>query len=205
MKLEYASKEAIKYACKHFHYSRSIPANPVGYSVFNGKNEWCRVVIFAVGATPHIASPYNLRQGEVIELVRVALNGKQGSTSQCVSVALRLIRRDIPLARLVVSYADIDQEHVGTIYQASNWYYEGKKGEDTKSGYIINGKKTHNKSVHSLGLRQTLAEVRKHLDPNATEFITKGKYKYIYPLKPEMIDLCKKLHKPYPKKPTAHI
>ena len=60
-------------------------------------------------------------------------------------------------------------------------------------------------SVHSLGLRQTLAEVRKHLDPNATEFITKGKYKYIYPLKPEMIDLCKKLHKPYPKKPTAHI
>ena len=205
MKLEYASKQAITYACRHFHYSKSVPANPIGYAVFNDQRTFCGVIIFAVGANRFIAQPYGLRQGEVIELVRVALNGKQESTSQAISIAIRLIKKDVPLARLIVSYADCDQNHIGTIYQATNWYYEGKKKEGTQKGFLINGRKRHNKSVHSMGVRQTLEEVRKHLDPNAEKLITKGKYKYLYPLRPEMIDLCKKLHRPYPKKPTTPI
>lgn len=200
MKLLYASKEAIKYACQNFHYSKSIPANPVGYSVFNGKGNWCGVVIFAVGANRFIASPYGLRQGQVIELVRVALNGKQESTSKCVSIALRFIRGDCPLAKLIVSYADCDQGHIGTIYQATNWYYEGKKKEGERAGFVINGKRKHDKSIDSMGVGQTLEQVRKHLDPNAQKFITKGKHKYLYPLRPEMVKLCKNICKPYPKK-----
>jgi hypothetical protein len=132
--------------------------------------------------------------------VRVALNGKQSSTSKVVSIALRLIKKDVPLCKLVVSYADCDQDHIGTIYQASNWYFTGKVNVNTVSGFIVNGVKKHNKSIHSMGIKQSLEDIRKYLDPNAQKFVTKGKLKYLYPLCDDMIELCENLKKPYPKK-----
>lgn len=199
MRLEKASLKAINYACKHFHYSKSVPANPCGYNVFNDAGEWCGVILYAVGANRSIASPYNLRQGQVIELVRVSLNGQQESTSKAVSISLRLIKKDCPLVKLIVSYADCDQDHKGIIYQATNWYYEGLFNAGTRSAFIVKGIKRHPKSIHSLGVKQTLSEIRKHLDPDATDFITKGKHKYIYPIDKSMIELCKSRAKPYPK------
>jgi hypothetical protein len=211
MILQKASYEAIKYACKAFHYSKSVPANPVGYSVFSGgevKNEaFCGVIIFAVGANRSIASPYSLRQGQVIELVRVALNGKQESTSKAVSVALRLIKKDVPLAKLIVSYADLDRDHVGTLYQATNWFYEGLFQAGNVSGYVVRGKKIHKRTMqHEFAkkkLNQGLAEIKMFIDPKAVEVRTKGKHKYLYPLTPAMLQLCKARAKPYPKKQPA--
>jgi len=199
MRLEKASYKAIKYACLNFHYAKSVPVNVFGYSVFNDKNEWCGVVLYGSGATPNISNPYNLQQGQVIELVRMALNGKQKKTSKALSLSLKIIKKDLPLVKLIVSYADIDQNHLGIIYQATNWYYTGKCNQNTRTGFIINGKKVHNKSLHGMGKTQNLKGA-KEIDINATEFISKGKIKYIYPLKKEMISLCKSLSKPYPKK-----
>jgi len=162
-------------------------------------NEWCGVILYGTGATINIASPYKLAQGEVIELVRVALNSKQGETSKSISLSLKLIKKQIPLCKLIVSYADIDQFHNGIIYQATNWFYTGKCNENTRTGFIINGKKTHNKSLHGMGKTQSLNGARE-IDKNATEFISKGKHKYIYPLDKSLIPLCKSLSKPYPKK-----
>jgi hypothetical protein len=199
-----ASKEAIKYACTTYHYAKSVPVNVMGYSVFTGveakNDDFCGVILFGTVANKSIASPYGLKQGEVIELVRVALNGKQSSTSKVVGIALKLIKKDVPLCKMVVSYADCDQEHIGTIYQATNWYFTGKMNVNTVSGFIINGVKRHNKSVHGMGVKQSLDSVRKYLDPKAEKFVTKGKLKYIYPLDKNMIQLCKSLSKEYPKK-----
>ena len=77
MRLEKASYKAIKYACMKFHYAKSVPVNVFGYSVFNDKNEWCGVILYGTGANNNISKQYNLKQGNVIELVRMALNGKQ--------------------------------------------------------------------------------------------------------------------------------
>ena len=80
--LEKASKEAIRYACRYFHYAGHSPAgNVLGYSVFND-GVWCGVVTFGSGANNNIGKAYGLKQGEVCELTRVALNGKQTLTSQ---------------------------------------------------------------------------------------------------------------------------
>ena len=40
MRLEIASKKAVQYACLNFHYSKVVPAQYLGYSVFNNNNEW---------------------------------------------------------------------------------------------------------------------------------------------------------------------
>jgi hypothetical protein len=198
MRLEIASSKAIRYACLKFHYAKSMPVNTFGYSVFNDDNEWCGVILYGTGATPNIGSQYNLNQGQVVELVRMALNGKQKSTSQAMAISIRLLIKKLPLVKLIVSYADIDQNHFGTIYQAANWYFVGSCNENTRTGFIINGKKVHNKSLHGMGKEQSLKGA-KSIDPNATEYISKGKRKYIYPLDKSLVPLCQSLAKPYPK------
>lgn len=204
MRLTHATKEAINYACKHFHYSKSVPVNPLGYNVYNDNDEWCGVILYSRGANKNVGIQYGLENGQFLELVRVALNGKQECTSKALSMSLKQIHHDVPLCRLIISYADIDQNHLGIIYQATNWIYEGKMNENMLSAFIINGKKTHKKSIHSRkinghSLHQTISDVRKYLDKNATEFYTKGKHKYLMPLDKKMRKQIIHLSKPYPK------
>ena len=166
MRLTYATPKTIDYACKHFHYAKAVPVNPIGYNVYNDADEWCGVILYAVGATPHIASPYGLKQGQVLELVRVALNGKQSCTSQVVAASLKQLKKDCPLCRLVVSYADCDQNHLGTIYQATNWIYEGNMNEGARAAFIVHGKKMHPKSVWSTKIGG-VCDARKHWTQSA--------------------------------------
>lgn len=201
MRLEIASNKAIKYACMNFHYAKAIPVNTFGYSVFNDNNEWCGVILYGTGASPNINLQFNLNKGEVIELVRMALNGKQESTSKAMSISLKLFKKNNPLVKLIISFADIDQNHNGIIYQATNWYFIEKCNINIKTGYIINGKKIHQRSMLNIGkYKRNTLENAKSIDKNAVEYYTKGKNKYIYPLDKNLIPLCKSLSKPYPKK-----
>jgi hypothetical protein len=207
MRLEKASYKAIKYACLNFHYAKAVPVNTFGYSVFNDNNEWCGVILYGTGANNNLATQYKLNQGNVIELVRMALNSKQESTSKALSISLKLIKKDLPLVKLIVSYADKDQNHNGIIYQATNWYYTGTSMlNSTDSSWIINGKRYHGRIisdwVKSKGGLNGLSRKEfliKYYDINAKEYITKGKIKYIYPIDKSLIPLCKSLSKPYPK------
>jgi hypothetical protein len=207
MILKKASKEAIKYACLNFHYAKSIPVNVHGYAVFNNNEEWCGVILYGTGANNNIATGYGLKQGEVIELVRMALNGKQESTSKALALSLKLIKKDVPLCKLVVSYADKDQNHTGIIYQATNWVYTGISMENkTDSSWMVNGKRYHGRIVSDWvkskgGLNGLTRKefIHKHYDKNAEEFVTKGKIKYLYTLDKSMLQLVKGLSKPYPK------
>ena len=137
MRLEKASYKAIKYACLNFHYAKSVPVNVFGYSVFNDNKEWCGVVLYGSGASNNLGKQLNLKQGQYLELVRMALNGKQEKTSKCLSLSIKLITRSLPLVKALISFADDGQNHLGIIYQATNWYYTGKfKGD--KEYYINN-------------------------------------------------------------------
>lgn len=148
MKLTIATQKAVRYACLNFHYAKAVPVSPLAYNVFNEKEEWCGVIIYSYGANNSIAMPYGLSQGEVVELVRVALNGKQECTSQAVAMSLKLLRKDAPNVRLVVSYADCDQSHLGTIYQATNWVYVGTMMQNSKdSSWVIKGKRYHGRII----------------------------------------------------------
>ena len=199
VELRNATHKAIEYACKNYHYSKCSPSVSYGYNVYEN-GEWCGVILFGVGATPNIGKPFGLIQGEILELVRVALNGKQKTTSECVSKALHQLHKDAPTVKMVVSYADKDQNHVGTIYQATNWIYLGTMNEGQRSAFIIHGKKTHPRTIGSLGGVQSLEWVKTHLDKNAKEYITKGKEKYVYCFDKRMRKRLMQESQPYPKK-----
>lgn len=199
IELRNATPKAVRYACLHFHYAKAVPSALYSYNVYQD-GEWCGVIIFGVGATPNIGKPFNLLQGEIVELVRVALNGKQNTTSECVAMALRKLHRDAPQIKMVVSFADVDQNHVGTIYQATNWIYLGRTNAGKRSAFIIHSKKIHPRTIGSAGGVQSINWIREHIDPDAVEFITKGKEKYIYCFDKKLRKkwLAKAL--PYPKK-----
>lgn len=199
IELRKASAKAIRFACLHFHYAKAVPVATHAYNVYED-GEWCGVIIYGSGATPNIGKPFGLVQGEIVELVRVALNGKQHTTSECVAMSLKQLHADAPQIKMVVSFADADQNHVGTIYQATNWIYLGRTNEGERAAFIINGKKTHPRSVGAMGGVQSLKWIRENLDPNATEFRTKGKQKYIYCFDRKTRKQWIKYAQPYPKK-----
>lgn len=194
MRIERASKQAIKYACLNFHYAKLVAPRcyDLAFSIFNDKNEWCGVICYGRGGTPAIASPYKLKQGQVVELIRVALNGKQEQTSKAISITLRIIHKYAPQVKLIVSYADKAQNHLGIIYQASNWYFTGSS-DSSGYEYLVNGKWRHPSSIKYMNINKKSLQKRK----------MSGKHKYIYPIDKSLIPMCESLSKPYPKRAAA--
>tara|TARA_R100000664_G_C2721389_1_gene114757 strand:- start:105 stop:725 length:621 start_codon:yes stop_codon:yes gene_type:complete len=201
MILKKASYKAIKYACMKFHYAKRIPVCRISYSVFNNKGEWCGVICYGSGAGSTVAQGYGLRQGQCCELVRVALNGKQEQTSKAVAISLKLLKKSSPLLQLVYSYADIDQKHYGTIYQATNWIYIGSL-DRYFAGYEFNEKKWHPRSVSEKlpkGIKMNIDNVKKYLDRNAKEIYSEGKRRYVKVFNKKLLSKFMALKKPYPK------
>lgn len=199
--VDWASYDAVKYACTNWHYSGTVP---VGKLVKIGAWEdgkYIGVVIFSYGANNHIGEPYGLTQHEVCELTRVALCQHQSFVSEILAQAIKMLKKLCPGLRLIVSYADAEQHHLGKIYQATNWIYTGKS--DGERYFLLHGKKIHPKSLHSKGYKQSLPWLKKHVNAEFEEYVTVGKHKYLMPLDKKMRKLLLALSKPYPKKPSV--
>ena len=201
MRLTLAKYEAVKYACLHFHYAKAIPMALCSFNVYNDAGEWCGCIVYSPGANKHLGTKFGCRQGQVCELVRMALNGKQESTSKALALSLKLLKKFNPLLQIVVSYADCDQDHIGTIYQATNWIYEGKVEQNGGTPkFKVFGRVTHGRTIgRRKGWRQNIDWIRRYKDPSAELVYTKGKHKYLFPLTNKMKSLCKALAQPYPK------
>ena len=200
LEIDWASYEAARFACLHYHYAKAVPVGKLVRVGVWEDNKFIGVVLFGRGANNNMLKPFGLKQNEGCELVRIALKEHKTPVSKILAIALRFLKKQSPGLRLVVSYADADQNHHGGIYQATNWIYDGLKNAGSMGAFIVHGKKMHPKSVHSKGIKQSLDEVKKHLDPNATIHYTKGKHRYLMPLDTEMRQKLSPLHQTYPKR-----
>lgn len=125
LKCAFASHEAAKYACEHWHYSKCMPVGKLFRVGAWEDGKYIGCVIFSRGANNHIGMQYGLDQTECVELTRIALREHKHFVSEIMMSALRRLKETNPGLRLVVSYADPIQGHVGAIYQATNWVYTG--------------------------------------------------------------------------------
>lgn len=191
LKLDWATYKAAKYACENYHYAGVIPAGKlIKVGVWeNGKYIGC--IIYGKGANFNIHKPYNLKVNEVCELVRVALKNHIHPVSKMLALSIKFVKRCCPDLKLIVSYADTNQNHHGGIYQATNWIYTGKSS--SKKACIYKGKEVHTRSVW---------DWEKKSDPRVKQVIhvmKKGKHRYVYPLCKSMYYLKEK-GLPYPKR-----
>lgn len=193
LKVDWCSHEAAKYACQHWHYSKSLP---VGKTVKIGaweKGEFIGCILFAYGANNNIGKPFGLQQTEVCELVRVALRSHVSPVSRIVAIALKLLRKLCSGIRLIVSYADSRQGHIGAIYQAGNWIFTGETEGATE--YLFRGKWCHSMQI------QTFVRAGKLAGRVGLKTRKAGnKFKYLMPLDAAMKQQVMLLSKPYPKR-----
>jgi hypothetical protein len=190
LKIDWATHEAAKYAVENWHYSESMPAGKLVKVGAWEEGKFIGVVLFGRGANPKISSPYGLKQIECCELVRIALHQHFNPVSKIVAIAVRFLKKNSPGIRLIVSYADTGQNHLGSIYQAGNWIYEGYFGGE--SLVVVNGRKMHRRQAYSLyGTTRPTGSVN---------VPASGKHKYLMPLDNEMREKILPLAKPYPKR-----
>lgn len=133
MKENYIVKLISRDSCKHFildiHYAGRFPSISYAYGLFKDEN----LVGIVTYGTP---SSSTLRRGiagdnyihDILELNRLCLlHNIKNEASILVSKSLKLL----PKNKIVISFADTDQNHVGYVYQACNFTYHGLSAKRT--------------------------------------------------------------------------
>jgi hypothetical protein len=128
----------------NIHYAKRMPSISFAYGLFY-ENELVGIVSYGSPVSPSlcrgIAGEHNKKK--VIELNRLVLKyNKKNEASMLVGQSLQLL----PKPKIVVSYADTQQNHIGFIYQATNFLFTGT----TKPRTDIAGKNGKH-SRHHLG------------------------------------------------------
>ena len=195
LKIDWCSHKAAKYACENWHYSGCIPRFKLVKIGAWENGEYIGCVIYSWGATSTLVRPYGLEMIEGCELTRVALTKHISPVSQILALSLKFLKRSNPGLRLVVSFADPEQNHHGGIYQATNWLYCGT----TSSSYCYIDKKGRRWHARNVGndLRKAQIMVLKN---DTTRIKQIGKHRYLMPLDKEMKEQIAILAKPYPKR-----
>jgi len=191
LRLDWATHEAAKYACTHWHYSKCVPAGKLVKIGVWERDVFKGVILFSRGANSDLGSPYGLSQYECCELSRIALDSHISNVSRMMSVSLSYLKKQSPSMRLVISFADTEQKHHGGIYQAANWTYSGmSKSADE---YVVFGKRMHGRSMR--------AKFGSHLGKGFIKQINGSrKHRYLMPLDKETAEQIKPLAQQYPKR-----
>ena len=188
LRLDWVDVKAARYAVEHWHYSQSMPSGKLLKLGIWEDMRFVGVIMYGRGANNNIASPYGLNQTEAVELVRIAMMYHTCSVSKVISLSLNIIKRQSPGLRLIISYADPDQSHVGTVYQAGNWIYTG--ASQAQREVMFHGKVMHKRTANAL------FGTIKGMEKSPIMW----KHKYLYPLDKKMRKQIQLLSKPYPKR-----
>ena len=191
MLIDWCSYKAAKLAVLKWHYSKRMPKYKQCYLGVWENNNFIGVVIFGLSVTPYLHSSFDLNNTECAELTRIALKKHDAPVSRIVKISLKMIKRQSPGLRLIVSYADPNVNHLGTIYQAGNWIYCGTSSKIKQ--YYWRGQWRNDSSLHRhfQGDKNGLNKLKNRwLLP---------KHKYLMPLDKKMREQIKILKVDYPK------
>src|ERR1700674_2787376 len=202
LRVDWCSHEAAVYAVRRWHYSRRMPRSKLVRIGVWEDDRFCGAILYGLGAgrAGLLGSPYGLAATEAAELVRVALAPRRRHpTSKSVAISLRLLRRQSPGLKLVVSFADSGRGHVGTIYQAGGWIHVGV----SLQSYIkVRGEIVHPRTLYDRyggATGQSIPWLREHVDPRACRVEMAPKLKYLMPFDSALRKQLEALALPFPK------
>ena len=200
LRLDFCSHQAAKHAVMRWHYSRAMPAAKLVRIGVWEDGKFQGVILYGSGANRHLARPFGVESTEACELVRVALApGRRYPTSKCLAFSLKMVKRQSPGLKVIVSYADRKEGHVGTIYQATHWIYLGAA---TQPYLKVLGQVVHPRSLYERYGKggQSLKWLQTHVDPRAERVAMPAKLKYVWAFDSSIREELKALATPYPKK-----
>ena len=138
--IERCNKETVYNIVKKKHYAKTWTASSNIYGIyydsgnhkfFDGKElKLIGTVIYGnpVGFRVVKSISEELTDIDVLELKRLWIEDGYGKNieSYCIAQTLKMLKKDSPQTKVVISYADPSANHKGIIYRASNWLYQGK-------------------------------------------------------------------------------
>lgn len=132
-----------------YHYAKSGRNSKRIYSAYLD-GELIAVAKFSPVTRKESASRLNLKCNEIFELDRLCIHPqfhKKNFASWFLSRTLKSFFKDNPSVRTLISFADPNFGHVGTVYEASNWVKDGKTKVSyhyiDKTGFHINKKRVY--------------------------------------------------------------
>ena len=144
----------------NIHYAKRMPSISYAYGLYRW-GEMVGMVSYGTPASPSLCKGIcgEEHRSDVIELNRLVLKDNlPNEASFLVSRSLKML----PTPKVVVSYADTDQDHAGIVYQATNWLFTGT----TKPRTDMAGKD----GKHS----------RHHLGDRTNRINRSAKHRYVY-------------------------
>lgn len=199
LRLDWCDNDAAAYAVAHWHYAHNMQAGKSARLGVWEDGKFIGAVVFTMGSggATKWAPRVGLLQTEMAELARVALRHTHRTpVSRVVAIAVRMLRKQSPGLRLLVSYADPAQGHHGGIYQAAGWIYAGKS---TASPEWLT---PDGRQVHTRALAVTQFGVKRSTGLRTSDcqrVARPAKHKYFLALDEEVRQRILPLSKPYPK------
>lgn len=123
------SYQATKWWILHLHYAKRMPMISFAYGLFH-YGTLVGICTFGSPASPFLCKGIcgEKYRKQVIELNRLALlHNIKNEASFFISRTFKLL----PSPKIIVSYADTHQKHIGYVYQATNWLYTGATKQRT--------------------------------------------------------------------------
>jgi hypothetical protein len=167
-------KVAISIIIENHYLHRQAPCS-FAFGLFDKKND--EIVGVVIYGTPSSAP---LRMGicgieekdNVIELTRLWVDDKvpKNGESFLIGNTIKKINKEI-----VVSYAEINQGHLGIVYQATNWYYTGLSAKRTN--WTIQGIDKHCQTIAD---KYTSKEIREKYGDDFKIIERPRKHRYVF-------------------------
>jgi len=194
-------KLAMEIVVNNHYLHRKCPCS-FAWGLFEGNN----IIGCIIYGTPSSAP---LRKGicgedekdNVIELTRLWVQDgtPKNTESYLIGNTLKLVDKEI-----IVSYAEIEQGHLGIVYQATNWLYTGLSAKRTN--WTIEGIDKHCQTIAD---KYTSAEIREKYGDAFKLVDRPRKHRYVYlnadkRRKRELLTKLKYEIQPYPKRALAN-
>jgi len=194
------NKRIARNLIEKYHYTHKWTSCSVSYGIYTNDNsnlflkddyKLIGVIVYgnAVGRSASKSITPLLQNNNVFELTRLWIEDGHGKNieSYCIAQSFKLLNKEYPNIKCVLSYADNEAGHKGTIYQATGFWYQGDScievGHGPNYSVSLDGPPNYN-WIHS---RSVFARWKTHNVDKLKERIGKtfwrkkesGKHRYI--------------------------
>ena len=164
------------------HYTHKWTSCRYALGLFNN-NKLVGVAIygFPVGRRTVKSISSILENSDVLELTRLWINDSEGYNTESwfIGQTFKWLKNNTKI-KVLISYSDPNQHHLGIIYQATNWLYQGNKTQLVNSVKVyINGESLHPRTCVSKYGTINLVKLKK-IDFNCFYIQMLQKHRYIY-------------------------
>ena len=200
--LQSINKNIAKTLIEKNHYTHKWTLCTVAYGVYIKKyiestffggfdSELIGVLVYgnAVGRNASTSISSLLTNDNVLELTRLWIADGYGKNieSYCIAESFRLLNQEYPNIKCVLSYADSEEGHTGTIYQATGFLYQGDNYVDIAlmPNYSVsldgppNYNWIHSRSVYAKWKTHSVDKLKERIGRTFWRKRESGKHRYI--------------------------